>query len=289
MMKKLLFIMLVCAVATSAWAAEIQWFGGAHDRDWFNAANWNSNLIPPGPVPTANDKAKLNYVWANPGPIISAPGAVAGEIFISEDRDLGTVGEQSLTVATGGVLNTGGGIGYAGQVILGYYGADDRIPLPANEGRLIMAGGTATIGPAGGGGGHLFVGFSGIGHLEVDAGLLTVTNMFGLGWNGGSGTVDISGGELNTEAWNFSNASSYSFNFSALRTALGDGEWVQNHYWQVEIQALVDAGKITTTVPGAHVQVDWDPVLQQTHVYAIPEPVSIVMLGLGALLLRKRS
>jgi hypothetical protein len=94
---------------------------------------------------------------------------------------------------------------------------------------------------------------------------------------------------LNTEAWNFNNASSYSFNFSALRTSLGDGEWVQNHFWVNEIQALVAAGKITTSVPGAWVQVDWDPVREQTHVYAIPEPVSIVMLGLGALLLRKRS
>lgn len=290
MTKKLLFIMLVCTVATSAWAAEIQWFGGATpDRNWTTAGNWNSNVPPGGPVPGLADKAKLNYVWANPGPIISTPGVGVGEIFISEDRDVGTVGEQSLTIATGGVLNTGNlGGGYAGQVILGYWGADDRVPLPANEGRLIMAGGTATIGPAGGFGGHLFVGFSGIGHLQVDAGTLKVTNMFGLGWNGGTGTVDISGGLLNTEQYNFNNGT-YSFNFSELRAALGDGEWVQNHYWKIEIQALVDAGKITTSVPGAYVKVDWDPVLEQTHVYAIPEPVSIVMLGLGALLLRKRS
>ena len=281
MMKNRLIILIalfvITCVTASTFAADIQWFGGAHDRDWFNAANWNSNLIPPGPVPTGVDKAKINYVWANPGPIVSTPGAIANEIFISEDRDLGTIGEQSLTVATGGVLTANG------QVLLGYAGADPRVGLPANEGRLIMDGGTANLLS------HLFVGFTGIGHVEIGSGTLSVlSGMFGLGWNGGSATVDISGGLLHTEQWNFANASSYSFNFSDIRTALGDGEWVQEHYWKPDIDALVLAGKITTTVPGAHVQVDWDPVLEQTHVYAIPEPVSIVLLGLGALCLRRK-
>jgi hypothetical protein len=279
MRKKFVILIALCvitSVTASTFAADIQWFGGAHDRNWSNADNWNSNLVPPGPVPTGVDKAKINYVWANPGPIISTPGAAANEIFISEDRDVGTIGEQSLTVAAGGSLTANG------QVLLGYAGADARFGLPANEGRLIMTGGTANLMT------HLFVGFTGIGHLQIEGGLLTVNQMFGLGWNTGSATVDISGGELNTEQWDFTHATSYTFNFSDIRTSLGDGEWVQNHFWKNEIQALVDTGKITTSVAGAHVQVDWDPVLQQTHVYAIPEPVSITLLGLGALCLRRK-
>jgi len=277
MMKKILFILVVLCVTTSAFAADIQWFGGAHDQDWFNAANWNSNLVPPGPVPGTLDKAKINYVWANPGPIISAPGAIANEIFISEDRDTGTIGEQSLTVATGGTLTVNT------QMVLGYFGADPRLGLPANDGRLVMNGGNAeTLG-------HLFLGFTGNGDLEINAGTLKVDQMFGLGWNLGTASVDISGGLLNTEQWNFGNATSYTFNFSDIRTALGDGEWVQNHYWVPEIQALVDTGKITTTVPGGSVVVEWDPVLEQTHVYAIPEPVSIALLGLGVLCLRRKN
>jgi hypothetical protein len=277
MMKKRLIVLVVVlaiiSVTASTFAADLQWFGGAHDRDWANTANWGS---AGGPIPTGADKAKLNYVWANPGPVISAPGAIANEIFISEDRDLGTIGEQSLTVATGGVLTTNG------QVILGYNGADGRAGLPANDGRLIMDGGTANLLS------HLFVGFTGIGDLQIDSGTLNVSGMFGLGWNTGSGNVDISGGLLHTEQWDFTHASSYSFNFSELRTAPGQGEWVQNHYWQPQLQALVDAGMITTTVAGAHVQVSWDPILEQTHVYAVPEPVSIVLLGLGALCLRRK-
>jgi hypothetical protein len=270
-------LLVITAVTASSFAADIQWFGGAHDRDWSNANNWNSNLIPPGPVPTGVDKAKLNYVWANPGPIVSTPGAIANEIFISEDRDLGTVGEQSLTVGTGGILTVNG------QMVLGYFGADGRAGLPANEGRLIMDGGTANLLS------HLFVGFTGIGHVQIDSGTLNVAGMFGLGWNNGSATVDISGGLLNTEQWNFSLASSYNFNFSGLKTAPGEGEWVQNHFWKNELQALVDAGKITTSVPGAHVVVEWDPLAQKTHVFAVPEPISIALLGLGALCLRRKN
>jgi hypothetical protein len=271
----LIALFVITGVTTSAFAAEMQWFGGAHDRDWSNTANWGP---AGGPVPTAADKVKLNYVWANPGPVVSTPGAVANEIFISEDRDLGTIGEQSLTVASGGILTANG------QVLLGYWGADGRAGFPANEGRLILDGGTANLMS------HLFVGFTGIGNLQIDSGTLNVAGMFGLGWNNGSGNVDISGGELHTEQWDFTHASSYTFNFSDIRTSLGNGEWVENHYWQPQIQALVDAGKITTSVAGAHIQVDWDPVLEQTHVYAIPEPISIALFGLGALCLRgKRS
>jgi hypothetical protein len=277
MMKKKLItltaLFVITGVTAGAFAADAQWFGGAHDRDWFNSANWGP---AGGPIPTGADKAKLNYVWANPGPVISAPGAVTNEIFISEDRDLTTIGEQSLTVSSGGVLTANG------QVILGYWGADARAGFPANDGRLVMDGGTANLMS------HLFVGFTGIGDLQINDGTLNVNGMFGLGWNTGRATVDIAGGELFTEQWDFTHASSYTFNFSALRTAPGEGEWIQNHFWQNEIQALVTAGKITTSVQGAHVQVDWDPVLQQTHVYAIPEPFSIAMLGLGALCLRRK-
>jgi hypothetical protein len=270
MTRKLLLVALMSAIAaSSAFSAELQWFGGAHDRDWFNQANWGASG---GPIPTGVDKVKLNYVWANPGPIISAPGAVANEIFISEDRDLGTIGRQDLTVAEGGELTANG------QVLLGYYGADSRAGFPANEGGLIMTGGVANLV------GHLFVGFTGIGHLEVHGGTLNVGGMFGLGWNGGSGHVIIDGGVLHTEQWNFSPSALTTYTFE-----VNGGKWIQNHYWVNEIQALVDAGKITTSIPGAQVQVSWDPVLEQTIV-TVPEPITVGLLGLGALgLLRKKN
>ncbi|MCE5187181.1 MAG: PEP-CTERM sorting domain-containing protein [Planctomycetaceae bacterium] len=275
---KTIAVLMLCTFSVVASAAEMQWFGGAHDQDWFNTANWGPEG---GPIPTANDKVKLNYVWANAGPSVNDAG-FAGEIFISEDRDLGTIGEQSLTIATGGNLITGGAV-YGGQVILGYSGADSRAGLPANEGRLVMDGGTMVIGAGATnpGGGHLFVGFGGIGHLEVNAGTLTVLNMFGLGWNGGSATVQLNGGSLETEGWNFGNASSYTFDITG-------GAWVQNHFWVNEIQALVDAGKITAYGGTGDVVITWDAVNEKTIVTAIPEPATLVLLGMGMLSLLRR-
>jgi hypothetical protein len=267
MTKKLLSLIVLLAISSAvANAAELQWFGGAHDRDWSNTANWGPTG---GPIPTSVDKAKLNYVWANPGPIVSTPGAVANEIFISEDRDLGTIGEQSLTIATGGTLTANG------QVLLGYYGADSRAGLPANEGRIIMEGGTANLLS------HLFVGFGGTGHVVVNSGTLNVAGMFGLAWNGGHGDVTINGGVLHTAQYNLAPVS------GTAHMTINGGEWVEDHFWVSEIQALIAAGTITSDV-GA-LQVTWDSVLEQTHVSVIPEPVSIALFGLGALLLRKRS
>jgi hypothetical protein len=270
MLKKLLVLSLVCAFTSSVWAADVQWFGGAHDRDWFNTANWGS---AGGPIPTSADKAKLNYVWANAGPIVSAPGAAANEIFISEDQDPTTVGEQSLTIANGGALTT------AGQIILGYNGADPRGGLAANEGRLVVEGGVLNVGT------HLFVGFSGIGHLQMEGGTLNVTNMFGLGWNGGQATVELNGGTLHTEQWNFTNNANTSYSFD-----ITEGKWVQNHFWVDEIQALVDDGMITAYGGAGTINIAWDAVNEQTIVTAtIPEPITMTLIGLGALLIRKRS
>lgn len=270
-MKKFVLLTLVCVVTSSVFAVDVQWFGGAHDRDWFNTANWGP---AGGPIPTGADKAKLNYVWANPGPVISAPGAISNEIFISEDRDPGTIGEQSLTVAAGGELTVNG------QLLLGYYGPDSRAGLPANEGRLIIDGGTANLATPGAS--HLWVGFGGIGHLVVNSGLIDIKGNFGIGWNGGSGTVQLNGGILHTEQFNFNMASDYSFDIAG-------GEWIENHFWVNEIQALVNAGYITAYGGAGEVVITWDPVLEQTHVTAIPEPISIALLGLGALLIRKRA
>jgi hypothetical protein len=46
---------------------------------------------------------------------------------------------------------------------------------------------------------HLWVGFepAGIGTLTLSGGTATVNEMFGLGWNGGTGSAEINAGTLN--------------------------------------------------------------------------------------------
>jgi len=273
MSKKLLFVVLVCALATSALAAEIQWFGGAHDRDWFNPVNWNAGA---GPVPTNLDKAKVNYVWANPGPIITTPMAV-GEIFISEDLDPGCIGEQSLTVATGGEVTTGsdGGIPYSGHVNIGYFGPHPEIPHPGNNGRLIMDGGTMNIT------GHLWLGWGGVGHLNVNSGTLNVgtlanPTMFGIGWNGGSGTINLDGGLLHTTQWwggvDQAHLDNHNYTFDITH-----GTWEIHGWWENQLHQLVDNGWITGYGGAGTVNVAWDPVRELTVVTAITAIPDVVV------------
>ncbi len=289
-MEKKLFILValfvICSTSATAFALEPQWFGGAHDRQWTNPDNWNSNLIPPGPVPGAADKAKINYVWANPGPIISTPGVRVGEIFISEDADPGCQGEQTLTIATGGELTTGsdGGVPYAGQVNIGYFAPS---VVPNHSGRLIMDGGTMNVS------GHFWLGWAGIGHLNVNSGTLNVgthaaPTMFGIGWGGaeGFGTINLDGGLLHTTQWwggtGWLTTHNYTFDIT-------HGTWEEHGYFVDEVQYLKDNGWITGYGDPEKVVITWDPVRELTVVTAIPEPITLSLLGLGALLLRRRS
>jgi hypothetical protein len=264
-MKKAISLCVLCVllIGGNCLAADQMWFGAAHDRDWFNLNNWNADPGPAGPVPGPADKAKVDYVWANPGPIIADGDAHVNQLYVAESSG-GLPGAQTCTVDSGSIeINL--------ETVLGYGNTDD--------GSLIVNDGTVNCDQ------HLFVGFNpgSTGRLIINGGTVNVSQMFGLGWNGGAGIAELYGGLLHTEQWTFAAAGS-----TALMTIDG-GEWIQNHFWVNEIQAQVDAGKIITTLPGYHIDVSWDPVLEQTHVKAIPEPVSIVLFGLGALLLRKRT
>ncbi len=249
--KKLCVFLLVCAVATNVWAADVMWFGGGTTvvtpgvppgRDWFNAENWNADPPPPGPVPGWTDKAKVDFVWNNPGPIIGAPGAIANEVFIAEGGP-SLPGYQELIVQSGADLTSNG------QILLGYYNVDD--------GGLVCDGGTINANQ------HLFVGFMGDGTVTVNSGTINIGNMFGIAWAGGNGHVQLNGGILHTEQWNFTNSG------GTASMDVAGGEWIQEHFWLPQIKALVNAGTIYTSLPGHTVEVTWDPVLEQTHVKAV--------------------
>jgi len=281
----LVALFVICSAAGSAFALEPQWFGGGGDRAWCNPANWNSNLTPPGPVPGPADKAKINGVWGNDGPIISTPGVRVGEIFISEGPP--DLAPQSLTVAAGGEVTTGsdGGIPYSGQVNIGY--------ASHNTGTLIMDGGTMNIS------GHLWLGWAGKGILQMNSGTLNVgthlaPTMFGLGWGGpgndteGSRNIEIhcAGDLLHTTQWwggaGWLGTHNYTFDIT-------EGTWEIHGWWENELNQLKGNGWITGYGSADNVVIAWDSVRELTVVTAIiPEPITISLLGLGALLLRRR-
>ena len=279
-MKKRRLIILAALFAIcstgSAWGGVYQWFGAelvdgtGRTTEWTSGGAWMDEFQVGvhGVVPTAADKAKVNLVWGNAGPIISSQVAV-GEIIISEDPAQPAL--QTVTVAAGGSLVTGGGI-YPGQLNIGYY--------VGNTGEFIMDGGTATITE------NLRLGWAGKGILQMNGGTLNTNQMFGIGWNGGTGEVHLDGGLLHSAQWwgstSWLDTHNYTFDISG-------GTWEILGWWEAELNLLKDDGWITGYGNSDNVVIAWDPDREITTVTAIPEPITLSLLGLGALLLRRRS
>jgi hypothetical protein len=117
------------------------------------------------------------------------------------------------------VVNTAVG---AGQVVVGDNGEGGMV-IVTNSGNLaasasdwsaigynntalmvVATGGTASFGN------HLWIGFepAADGTLIMNGGTVSVAGMFGLGWNGGKGTVHVNGGTLSLSQWSASSPGS---------------------------------------------------------------------------------
>jgi hypothetical protein len=70
---------------------------------------------------------------------------------------------------------------------------------------------------------------------------------------------------------------------------INDGFLVLNGDDTAAIDGWIGLGAIRTTIPGGSVLSAYDPDSMKTTVWAIPEPATICLLGIGALsLLRRR-
>lgn len=285
-MKKLLFALVVCALASSAWATVEDW-KATIDSDWGNPLNWaevDPPLGNPGHVPTIIDKVAIRSGVADAviGPLVAA----VGQQFVI--GDWGSLAD-TVVVNGGSYTSTVGGAGVIGSWTILGYGATNNGTLRVNSGSMDL-------------GEHLFVGFMGVGNLDINGGAVNVLyGMFAPGWMGGSGNIHLDGGVLHTAQWwggaGFLGTHNYTFDITG-------GEWILNsaydpilgtwHGWEAELQTLVDNGWITGY--GGEGQVVLETIYDemgnpiQVHATAIPEPVTISLLGLGALaLLRRRS
>jgi len=232
-------------IAGNARAAEPEWFGSldanglGQSTNWFDAAMWRN----PTAVPTSSDKAKINLVWGNPGPVINAAADV-NQLYVAESSGA-LAGAQTLEVTTGGVL------GVNAEAVLGY-GTDD---VNDDDGTLLVTG-TGIVNCKQ----HLFVGYDpcAIGRLHIVSGTVDVNQMFGLSWNGGDGFAQLDGGTLITEEFTFENVAG-----GTAAMDIAGGTWIQKHFWWDEIRALVWNGKITGYASSGgdrtNVIVTWDP------------------------------
>ena len=157
---------VLCLVGTLH-AADISWTG-PNGGKWNDPANWTNA------VPTAKDKAKFNSTNEC---ILDVAGAEAMNIAVGDGQ------AGYLKVVDGGSLTV------YDWSIMGY----PAVSSGENAGRFTIEGGVVNCEA------RVFVGFMGEGILTVDKdGILNVNHqVFGLGENGGSGSVTLDGGAIN--------------------------------------------------------------------------------------------
>jgi len=264
MSRKLLFVVLVCAVASMANAADIRYMGNG---PWETTANWQGGVMP-----GVLDAARFN--WGDN--TVTASTAVG-----TVDRVQAGVDESgTLHILSGGVVSSGtwSGAGVAGNCI-GTINVD--------------AGGTLNTGVITAGGGHLWVAMNDGGApfgqnrgIVNISGTVHVAGIIGLGTlnavtpSGGIGFVNVLDGGL--LALTNIHGLGTSIQPGSLLSVIGTGRVTLPGDFVQVVQNYIDAGKISGVVT-------WDGFNEMT-VITVPEPVSISLLGLGALaLLRKRS
>ena len=262
-MKNLVVLLSVVSLLSFAGAATV-WnpaANGIHPPnvgDWGAAANWTNGV----PIIDGQSKAVFNVNNA-------AEAQVAGTFdaghLVQGDNGPGGV----LRVLDGGTLNTR----TDGWSAIGW---NDVAHL------VIESGGTFNFGH------HAWIGFNPGSAGTVDVyGTVTVAQMFGLGWDGGDGFVNVySGGVLALS--NIHGDGQTSIKQNSLLNIIGTGEVTLPGNFVGVIEAYAANGLIAGNGILGDVEATFDEGLGLTTV-VVPEPATLALLGLGAVgLLRKK-
>jgi hypothetical protein len=177
---------------------------------WTESANWTG-----GKVPASTNKVVFNVSGARTC-FVSGPVAV-GQVVAGDNGPGGTV-----IITNGGNLVTS---------------ASNWSAIGYNQTNLMVveSGGTVSFGY------QLWIGYAAgsDGTLLLNGGTVTVTNMVGLGWNGGKGTVRVNAGTLRLFAWDGANSIK-----GASVLDIGAGAVVITGNQAASLQDFISAGKI---------------------------------------------
>ena len=255
-----LCVVAVLLTASFAGAATV-WNPAGNAIHQPNAGNWSDPGNWTNDIPGVNDnKAVFNV-------------ADAAECFVSDAQTVGDLvqGDNAdggiIRIQNGGTLTTTGG--WAG---IGYNSTAQVI---------VETGGVMNFG------GHSWIGFKAgaEGTVDVNGGLVNVAGMFGLGWDGGNGYVNVNNGGIlalsnihGDGSTSIKQDSLLSINGTGIVTLPGDFIGVIDNY---AASGLIAGNGVLGNVEAIFA----DGV---TTVSAVPEPATMAMLGLGALALLRR-
>ena len=256
-MKKVLFVVVLAAIASQTTFAVETW-SSAQDGVWNDDTTWNGASYVTG--------TDIGYL--NGGTTVTVNGTSEEAAAVHVGSWSGVSDTSTLNVTNGGSLSI------ANELFIGV--ARDDVAGWVDTG-IVNVDSTSSLST----GGNLEVGHNGNGTLNVYGdvtvgGDLYTPNPWG---SSSSGEVNLYDGVLTVNGFNMNSSGKVNITDGELRIK---GEWYVTTMADFDGQGLIignlGIGELSITLDGEY-----------TVVRAVPEPMTISLLGLGALtLLRKR-
>jgi hypothetical protein len=252
---------LLSCLAVSAPAAIIynQWDGSAGTSNWNTATNWALDYVPFSDNGTNRIKAGFK----------TATGPVLGVETQNAEAWQGIIGGADGL----GVLTVSGGRLTTGDYIIMGNAATETGTLNMNSGNITTTG-------------HFYVGFNGPGTVYMESGTINVGNIFGIAEKAVAtsvGRVYLHGGTITATNFQMENSGAIA---TGLLEIANNGKLIVNGNVVSKVNGYIGNSLITGV--GGAVQVVYDSGTNKTSVF-VPEPVTIILLGLGSLgLIRRR-
>lgn len=238
------------AIATEAPPTDTVWNPAANPSStgyWNESANWTGSARPANVT-----KVTFNVAGAIPCTVSNA--AVANYVVMGDNGPGGT-----LIITNGGSLACG---------------ADNATAIGYNDTALMVVenGGTVSFGY------QLWIGLDpgSDGQLIMNGGTVSVASVFGLGWQGGTGTARIKGGTLNLAQWDDVS----SIQGASVLEVAGTGKVVINGNHVGSVESYVSSGQIIANGGAGTVVVDYDNLnvgkttIYPLGIYIAPEQVA---------------